>query len=62
MDWTFFPSLKKERIRKRFCKTLDLVGADLCDYFDYIENFYNRTRHHSNLGRNHPEAFETAAG
>jgi integrase len=48
---------EKERIRKRIYKTRDLGRADV---FDYIEVFYNRTRHHSHLGVS-PEAFECAA-
>ncbi len=31
------------------------------DLFDYIEMFYNRTRHHSFLGGVSPEAFEEAS-
>jgi putative transposase len=30
------------------------------DIFDYIEVFYNRTRHHRHLGGVSPEAFEKA--
>lgn len=55
MAESFFSSLKKERIRKRVCKTRDLARADV---FDYIEVFYNRTRRHSHLGGVSPEAFE----
>jgi len=55
---SFFPSLKKERIRKRIYKTRDLARADI---FDYIEIFYNRPRRHSHIGEVSPEAFKTAA-
>lgn len=55
---SFFSSLKKERIRKRIYKTRDMARADV---FDYIEAFYNRTRHHSHLGGVSPEAFERAS-
>lgn len=55
---SFFSSLKKERIRKRIYKTRDLARADI---FDYIEVFYNRTRHHSHFGHVSPEAFERAS-
>lgn len=51
-------SLKKERIRKRIHKTLELARADV---FDYMEVFYNRARRHSHLGGISPEAFESAA-
>ena len=54
---SFFSSLKKERIRKRIYKTRELARADV---FEYIEVFYNRTRH-SHLGGISPEAFERAA-
>ena len=55
---SFFSSLKKERIRKRVCKTRDLARADI---FDYIEIFCNRNRRHSHLGEISPEAFEQAS-
>jgi putative transposase len=54
---SFFSSLKKERVRKRY-KTRDLARADI---FDYIETFYNRTRRHSHLGGVSLEAFERAS-
>ena len=53
-----FSSLKKERIRKRICKTRELARADV---FDYIEEFYNRIRRHSHLGGVSPEAYEQAS-
>jgi len=43
----FFSNLKKDRIKKRIYKTLEMAKADV---FDYIEVFYNRTRRHSHLG------------
>lgn len=49
--------MQRARIRKRIYKTRGLAGADI---FDYIEAFYNRTRHHSFLGGIGPEAFESA--
>lgn len=55
---SLFSLLKKERIRKRTCKTRDLAHGDV---FDYIEAFYNRTRLHSHLGGVSPEAFERAS-
>ena len=54
---SFFGSLKKERIKKHFNKNRDLGNADVADY---IENFYNRTRRHSQLGGVSPEAFEAS--
>jgi putative transposase len=54
---SFFSSLKKERIRKRICKTRDLAQADV---FDYIEVFYNRPRRHGHLDGS-PEDFEQAS-
>lgn len=54
---SIFSSLKKERIKKRIYNTRDMAKADV---FDYIEMFYNRTRH-SHLGRLSPEAFERAS-
>ena len=55
---SFFSSLKKERIRKRVYKSLDLARADI---FDTIEAFYSRTHRHSHLGGISPEAFELAS-
>lgn len=55
---SFFSSLKKERIKKRTYKTLELARADI---FDYIEVFYNRIRRHSHLEGLSPEAFEAAS-
>jgi len=55
---SFFSSLKKERIRKKICRTRSLARADV---FDYVEMFYNRTRRHSHLGGVSPEAFENAS-
>lgn len=53
----FFSSLKKERIKKRICRTRDLARADV---FDYIEVFYNRTRTQPPWCVS-PEAFESAS-
>lgn len=55
---SFFSSLKKERIRKIIYKIRDLARADI---FVYIEVFYNRARHHSNLDGVSPEAFKQAS-
>jgi putative transposase len=44
---SFFGSLKKERVKKRIYKNRAIATADVSDY---IESFYNRTRHHSHLG------------
>ena len=44
MAEAFFGSSKKERIRKRRYKTLELARADI---FDYMEVFYNQARHQS---------------
>ena len=55
---SFFSSLKKERIKKRICKTRELARADI---FEYIEVFYNRNRRHSHVGGVSPEAFEAAS-
>jgi putative transposase len=52
---SFFGSPKKERIKKQIYKNHDLANADVADY---IENFYNRTRRHSNLGGVSPDEFE----
>ncbi len=55
---SFSSSLKKERIRMFINKTRD---RDQADVFDYIEDFYNRTRRHSLLGNVSAEAFERAS-
>jgi len=55
---SFFSSLKKERIKKRVYKTRDLARADV---FNYIEMFYNPTRHHTHLDGISPDAFEAAS-
>ncbi len=52
---SFFSSLKKERIKKQIYKNRELAIADLADY---IDTFYNRTRHHSHLGGLSPDQFE----
>jgi putative transposase len=53
---SFFSSLKKERIKKQIYKNRELA---LNDVADYIDRFYNRTRH-SHLGGVSPEQFEAA--
>jgi len=53
----FFSSLKKELIKKQIYKNRELAIADVADY---IDSFYNRTRHHSHLGGLSPEQFEAA--
>lgn len=50
---SFVSSLKKGRIRNAIYPRADI--------FDHIEIFYNRPRHHSQIGDVNPEAFETAA-
>ena len=55
---SFFSSLKKERVRRRICRTRQEARADL---FDYIEMFYNSRRRHSTIGGVSPEAFERAS-
>lgn len=57
---SFFGSLKKERIKKRIYQNRAEATADITAY---IDQFYNRTRRHSHLGRLSPEQFEaTHAG
>ena len=55
---SFFSSLKKELIRKRIYKTLDLACANV---FDCIEVFYNQSQSHSHLGGVSPDEFERAS-
>lgn len=54
----FFRNLKKERIHKRIYKTCDLARSDV---FDYIEVFYNCTRHYSHMDAVSPEASDLAS-
>ncbi len=54
---SFFSSLKKERIKKHIYKNRELATKDVADY---IDAFYNRTRHHGHLGGLSPEQFEAA--
>jgi len=54
---SFFSSLKKERIRRRFYRSREEARADV---FDYIEVFYNRTRRHIHLGQVSSHDFERA--
>jgi putative transposase len=44
---SFFNSLKNERVHGARYQTRDEAKADI---FEYIEVFYNRSRHHSALG------------
>lgn len=53
-DWIFLA----ERIKKRIYKTRDLARADV---FEFVEEFYDRTRRHGHLGGVSPEAFESAS-
>ena len=54
---SFFGSLKKERIKKQIYRTRALAIADVTDY---IDRFYNPTRHHSYLAGVSPDQFEAA--
>ena len=51
----FFGLLKKERIRRRIYPTRETAQNDV---FNYIELFYNPTRHHGNNGDLSPMEFE----
>ena len=53
----FFSSLKTERTARKVYRTRAEARADV---FDYIERFYNPTRHHSTLGYVSPIEFEKA--
>lgn len=55
---SFFSSLKKERIKRRIYQTREEGRSDI---LDYIEVFYNRSRHHSSLGQISPYEFERAS-
>lgn len=52
---SFFGTLKTELIHHERYRTRDQARASI---FQYIEGFYNRTRLHSTLGYQSPEAFE----
>ena len=52
---SFFPRLKKERIKKRIYKNQGLANADASDY---IDSFYNPARPHRHSGGISPEDFE----
>ena len=54
---SFFGSLKKKRIKKHIYKNRELAVTDVAEY---IETFYNRSRHHSHLGGLSPDEFEAA--
>jgi len=51
---SFFPSLKKERIKRKTYSTRDAARAEI---FEYIESFY-KCRRHSTLGLMSPADFE----
>ena len=55
---SFFSSMKTERISRKTYRTRGQARADV---FDYIERFYNPTRHHSTLGYVSPVQFEEAS-
>ncbi len=50
-----FGGLKKAKIRRHIVKNRDIARAEI---FDYIEVFYNRARHHQQLGNIRPELDE----
>lgn len=52
---SFFSLLKRERIRRRICRTKDAARVDV---FDYIEMFYNPRRRHGSNGDLSPAEFE----
>ena len=52
---SFFNLLKRERIRRKVCRTSDEARGDV---FDYIEMFYNPTRKHARNGMLSPIEFE----
>jgi putative transposase len=52
---SFFQLLKRERIRRKTYATREEARSDI---FDYIELFYNPTRHHGNNNRLSPANYE----
>ena len=58
-QWSFFSSLKTERVGRKTYRTRDQARADV---FDYIECFYNARRRHSTIGYKSPMEFERLAG
>jgi transposase InsO family protein len=54
---SFFGTLKTELVHHERYATRDRARASI---FEYIEGFYNRTRLHSTLGYQSPEAFEAS--
>ncbi len=52
---SFFNLLKRERIRRRTCRTREDARQDV---FDYIEMFYNPKRKHARNGMLSPAEFE----
>jgi putative transposase len=55
---SFFPLLKRERIKRQTYQTKEEAKADV---FDYIEVFYNRKRRHAYLCYTGPVDFEKQA-
>ena len=55
---SFFSSLKTERIARKVYQTRDQARADV---FDYVERFYNPSRHHSTIDYAIPVEFERIA-
>lgn len=53
---SFFSTLKRERVHRRKYWSRQEAATDLQDY---IENFYNRRRRHSQIGDISPVQFET---
>lgn len=56
--WSFFFSLKTERVTRNAYRTRDQARAHV---FDYIERSYNPQRRHSTLGYVSPIDFERRA-
>ena len=54
---SFWSTLKREGVNDQRYETRQMAMASI---FDYIEVFYNRTRRHSALNYQSPEAFEAA--
>jgi transposase InsO family protein len=53
-----FGSWTRERASKRYYRTRQEARADVIDYIDYIERFYNSWRKHSSRGYVSPKAYE----
>jgi putative transposase len=52
---SFFSSLRRERVSRRWCRSRNEARADP---FNYIERFYNPRRGHSRLGNVSPMDYE----